>query len=70
MVDIPSGLRACVGKKFFDHVGRHFLQQIRGVVGHQVVDDTRRILFRHAGDEKLLAVHLQMGKNVRGKVLG
>jgi len=44
MIDVSAYLRACVGQKFFDNVGRHLFQQVSRIVCHQVVDDVRCFL--------------------------
>ena len=70
VVNISSCLGICIGKKLFHYIGRHFLQQIRSIIRHQVVDDACRILFRQAGNDKLLALHLHIRKHICRQILG
>ena len=39
MIDIRTGLRACVCKYLFNNIGRHLFQKVCSIIGHQVIDD-------------------------------
>ena len=70
MVNIPTGLRAGVLQQALHHIGRHLLQQVHRIVGHQIVNDIGSLPVRQGGDDGLLSVHLQIGKDIRRQILG
>ena len=70
MVDVRPGVGPCVLQDLLDHVGRHFLQKVRGVVGHQVVDDAGRFTVGQRLNDILLVIQLQVRKYIRCHILG
>ena len=54
-----------MGEDFTNHIGRHFFQQIRGIVCHQVINDIGRFFIRKRGNDILLIIYLEISKNVR-----
>ena len=69
MIDIPSGIRPGAGEQLFYNIGRHLLQQIRRIVRHQVIDNIGGLPLGKGNDNKLLAVHLEIGKYIRSHAL-
>ena len=64
MVDIPSCFRAGIGQQLFDNVGGHFLQQVRCIICHQVINDTGGLFVGQCRNNKLLIFHFQIGKHI------
>ena len=65
-----SGVGSCVRKKLLHYIGRHFLQKIHGVIGHQIVNDIGRFFDGQGLYDCLLAVHFQIGKDICRQILG
>ena len=70
MIDIPSGIGAGVGKQLFNHIRRHLFQQVRRIVGHQIIDNIGRLFIRKGSNYRLLVFHLQIRKHIRRHVFG
>ena len=64
MVDVVSRLRTCIGEDLLDDVCRHLLEQVRGIVCLQVVDDVRCFLIGEGRNDVLLIVDLELGKDI------
>ena len=70
MIDCLSGVGLGIGKKLVNHIGRHFLQQVNRIIRHQIVYYIRCFLLGKGIDDHLLIFHIQIGKYIRGKILG
>ena len=65
--DADIALRACIDKQLFYNIGRHFLQKIRRIVRHQVIDDLCRFPFGKGCDNILFHFDRKIGKNIRSE---
>ena len=70
MIDVRARIRTRIAEDPLDHVGRHLLQEIRGIVRHQVIDDARCFTVGHGVDNILLIVKFQIRKYICRHGLG
>jgi len=69
LIDQRPGFRLGVFQYPFDHIRRHLLQQIRRIIGHQIVDNIRRLSIGQCRDDRLLVFRLHIGKHIRCQIL-
>ena len=70
MIDIASGLTACVGKYSLHNTCRHFFHEIGSIIRHQIIDNVCSILIGKRCNDQLLIIHVQIRENVCSQVLG
>ena len=69
-VDHAAGRGIRLAKDTLDHIGGHFLDQIRRIIDEQVVHNSLQFLISQAVDEVLLGFGGKLGENLRRQVLG
>ena len=69
MVNVRPRVRPRVRKNFLYDVGRHFLQKVSRVVGHQIIDNARGLLVGQRTDNILLIIDLELRENIRRHTL-
>ena len=63
-------IRVGLCQNALDDIGRHFLDQIGGVVYIELVDDLPQLSVGKTADQKLLRFGFQFGKGLGGELLG
>ena len=69
-VDHLAGVGVGTAQNPLDHVGRHFLNDVHGVVEVELVDNLLELVVGKAPDEQLLLVGLHFDKGLRRQLLG
>ena len=70
LVDALAHLRVGVGQDALDHVGRHFLHNVNGIVQIQLIQHFLQLAVGKAADQRLLMLRTQLDKDLRRILLG
>ena len=69
VVDRPAGLRVRLAEDAVDHRGGHILNEVRRVVGGQLIHHGLQLRVREPADQALLAVRVHLHEHLRRPLL-
>ena len=69
LIDLLAHLRLRLAQNPLDDVGRHFFDDVDGVVDVQLVDDLLQLRVREAADQQLLRLRLHLDERLRRQLL-
>ena len=69
-VDFPAHLRICLGKNPLDHISRHLLYKVNGIIHIELVNHFPQFAVGEALDQQFLQIRIHLHKRLGCKFLG